>query len=816
MLESEEKNKIVAEIVVAQSESPDAAAADETPVAPDAVLGVQFKDPLIGMQFANFAITELIGRGAMGSVYKARQMLLDRDVAIKVLHRHLCSDQNAIKRFNQEAKSASKLEHPSIVDVHDFGILPDGSPYLVLDYVDGCKLADIIKEKPLTPQRALTLCSKICEALAVAHETGIVHRDIKPSNVMVVNPGTDGEQIRVVDFGIAKLIDTDVSLTQTGSTVGSPPYMSPEQCQSQGMDGRSDIYSLGCVLYEMLVGEPPFKSDSIYEMINLQINAQPAPVGKRRPDIKQSLQLDAIVLKAMAKDPARRYQKVEDFKRAIDEQISALNSGNRTRNLTAAMSVAGSRFSLKKLLTIAGVMILLAVACMSIFRDIRPEEKGWQRDGEPSLAQSVLPLADLMSAMRSAESASDSYEWTKATTAWEEAIRLAAPFGEEDPRFLRCLAELSKCYIKTGQPDSAKAADARLRVLQQFQDDRGSIIELSNEITRAASAISRGDAVAANRQRLMRLQTNRAQLYWGERDSGNAIESAEEALALWQTCKSKDTLVKAKNLTVLVACSANRLKLSEAQKFRAEFAKLIEKCPHVSLERALYHMASGRYLWVKHADKAVTMNPDVRMQFLDQSLKNFSQGEALLKRIYGPTSPYLADLYNMMAIAYCSQREYDSAENTIKQAVAINKMIRGVEDPRYATSLADQAWVQVEFAQSPVLQALRTKRNRLMSEAHFALVDAEKVLEREHLQTSEISITVFALQGMVHAYFKEWPESETYFNKALEQSRAITPPGQEPSDGSKYAYFGLMQVYQAQNKQKEMQELARAMVRPPR
>ncbi|MGZ3420618.1 MAG: protein kinase domain-containing protein, partial [Polyangiales bacterium] len=219
-------------------------------------------DPLLGRTIAEkYAIEALLGRGGMGAVYRGRQVALDMPVAVKVLRREMASDPDFVRRFHREAKAASSLDHPCSVRVLDFGEEPDGLLYIVMEHLAGRTLCSLLDQLPLDERRVARIVASILAALARAHEQGIIHRDLKPENVMIL-PGTDDDGcpidlVKVCDFGIATTVAGGPTTT-TGLILGTPQYMSPEQARGEPVDVRTDLYSVGAVLYEMLTGEPPF------------------------------------------------------------------------------------------------------------------------------------------------------------------------------------------------------------------------------------------------------------------------------------------------------------------------------------------------------------------------------------------------------------------------------------------------------------------------------------------------------------------------------------------------------------------------------
>ncbi len=273
-------------------------------------------DNLLGTVFAEkYEIKDLLGSGGMSTVYKAYHKFLNKEVAIKVLKGNTASSTDSLKRFQREARATGSVEHPGIVSINDFGLAPDGRAFLVMDYLPGESVSDLLdRVGPLTVPHVVALASQICDALAAAHEGGVVHRDLKPSNIMLVNYDDGTAQAKIVDFGLAKIIDEDSraskKITRTGDCFGSPLYMSPEQCMGKSVDHRSDLYSLGCILYETLTGYPPIMGDSAADTIRRQVTERPAPLPS---DIDVPKQLRTIIYQCLQKDAAWRPQSARNI-----------------------------------------------------------------------------------------------------------------------------------------------------------------------------------------------------------------------------------------------------------------------------------------------------------------------------------------------------------------------------------------------------------------------------------------------------------------------------------------------------------------------
>ncbi len=287
-------------------------------------------DPLIGTKVSDrYTIMSVVGRGGMGVVYKAKHEMMDRTVAIKMLHAHLVSDAEAIKRFHREAKAVSRIQHPHTTALYDFGMTAKRQPFIVMDYVEGTSLKKLIAhEGPVALTLAKHIFVQVMEALTCAHREGVIHRDLKPENIMLTTRGNDEAWVEVVDFGISYLLATDQSpkisrITKIGDVCGSPPYMSPEQCiSSLQIDNRSDIYSLGIVLFEALTGRLPYKAKSAVEMIDCHLYSQPMPLKIGNPGLYCCDAVNAVILRALQKQPEDRYQAMEEFQKEFCEAIA--------------------------------------------------------------------------------------------------------------------------------------------------------------------------------------------------------------------------------------------------------------------------------------------------------------------------------------------------------------------------------------------------------------------------------------------------------------------------------------------------------------
>jgi serine/threonine protein kinase len=257
--------------------------------------------------FPQYEIRGLVGRGAMGAVYRAHQVTLDRDVAIKLLPMEVSVDRAFADRFVREARAMAKLSHPNIISVYHFGTTPEGHLFFVMEFIEGSDLSQIIRSDGFTPDRALAIVAQVCMALAYAHGKGVIHRDIKPANVMVDKKG----HAKLTDFGVARIEDPDggAEATRAGAVIGTPSYMSPEQIQGQPIDRRTDIFSAGVLFYQLLTGQKPFEGTqwALAKKIIQDDPVWPSHV------VQIPETIDRVVARALAKAPEHRYQKASEF-----------------------------------------------------------------------------------------------------------------------------------------------------------------------------------------------------------------------------------------------------------------------------------------------------------------------------------------------------------------------------------------------------------------------------------------------------------------------------------------------------------------------
>ncbi len=344
-----------------------------------------------------FELEELVGSGGMSSVFRARDRVLERDVALKILHDRLVAEQDVVDRFSREAKLVAGLSHRNIVGVIDRGDY-EGKPYIVFEYIPGENLKQLVqREGPLPVARALELAIEIARGLAFAHEQGFVHRDVKPQNVLLNGKG----EAKVTDFGIARPLEVQDGETQTGTVLGTCDYISPEQAQGRRVDAQSDVYSLGIVLYELLTAQVPFTGDNFVAVAMQHINTPAPRVSELRPDVPP--RVDAAVARALAKDPAARFESMTAFCDELEACLAELRS-------TPDLALTGvippkartgakqtppqqpSRRRRRRWPIVAVVLVILVAAAAAAFLVARDNDSGGGAGGGGNSGAPLVPV----------------------------------------------------------------------------------------------------------------------------------------------------------------------------------------------------------------------------------------------------------------------------------------------------------------------------------------------------------------------------------------------------------------------------------------
>lgn len=700
-------------------------------------------DPYVGTSIADrFDIISLIGSGGMGNVYKARQHSIDRFVAIKILHTDRTTKPTGLRRFQQEAKTASNLSHENIVNVFDFGVLPDNVPYLVMEYVEGQSLYEVLKDGPLSIDRTINIFSQACDALAHAHQKGVVHRDIKPSNIMLVKTDTKYDVVKVLDFGIAKILtphdESEPSITVTGEVFGSPHYMSPEQCTGKPFDARSDIYSLGCVVYEAITGRPPVSGENVLETIFKHSSDTPQSFAKVRPEVVIPQQLEAIVFKALEKNPENRFQSMIAFK----------------RNLEFATSFPDEKQlpPVKKKTTFTDLKL----------PKVKPPVKVMLAVGAIVLATAILVGLDETLGTRST-----STKWAETQLAWKEQSH-----GKESPQVVAALLELGKRYYNNGQfGKSIELHEKWLRLTRKLkgensvhaalaEEEVGDLYKNLHNLKAKSSFQNAVDILKAN------IRTNVA-----------ANKFADNQPLLEQMLRLQIKLHGHQHpevATVYLQMAENSTREGNSDKADPLYDEAIKmrtaifgsESTHVAdavAARALNYLAEGNY---KSAET------------------QYKQALEIKSKVLGAQSTAVGDLSESLAAMYQKEGQFEKAETAYLDALAIQKAAAPGDNERVANVLDALASLYAEraehkkseemyrlavstkerLASSPdtIIKSLIGLGNSLKTQSEFTKAEEafERALDLLPHATSAKANRVAVLQALAESYKAQGKEME--------------------------------------------------------
>jgi serine/threonine protein kinase/tetratricopeptide (TPR) repeat protein len=658
-------------------------------------------DPLIGMVLPRrYRILSLLGRGSMSVVYKGSYEPLDQLVAVKMLKSHLVSDPHQAKRFQQEIKTAGSLSHPNIVGILDFGVTDQGVPYLIMDYLEGKSIADLLDEQErISVNRVIRMFTQAADALGYAHREGVVHRDIKPSNMLVIDTDEETDVVKIVDFGIAKIQNSANSamnkpvaqeLTATGEVLGTPLYMSPEQAQGRELDGRSDIYSLGCVMYHALTGKPPFVGDTAIDTMRQQITATATPIELVRPDLYFPERLQQILTKALAKDPRMRYQRMEHLKADL-ESCMRKDPVSSTRNPLYQQPAppvvpqsSGFSLSLPVIAVIVGVVIVVGVGVWGFATDVGKKDANlkvplpiaadglWKEDYDKGAA--ALNAGNYDEAEKSL------------TAALGDAERFKAP----DERMARTENDLARLYYQQDKTTEAEkmCADA-VRVGRAVSPHSATVADTLANLSRVQSANGQYKEAEASAKEALAI---RQKILGPEhKDIATTLQAlAEIECRRGNVDKAADLLGRAKTIAEKALGEEN----PDVADILHDLGMVRERQKNYPAANQLFSSALGirqRYLGTQHPLVSDTM---CALGTLNYNMHNYEAAETMFNnaldirlKSFGEKSSKTAEVYSCLAILYDSERKFPQAEECYRKAVEIRQSVWGPESPKLARSL---------------------------------------------------------------------------------------------------------------------------------
>lgn len=622
-------------------------------------------DPLAGTPLADlYEVKGIIGSGGWSLVYRAEQTSLHRTVALKILHSHLVFDPDKVRRFQREAEALSHFNHAAIPAVYDYGQLPSGQPYMIMAYVHGRSLGQIISEDgELDIPSALDIFAKTASGLAVAHEQGIIHRDIKPSNILLT---ADGSEVKILDFGLAKLIDagegqTLATLTQAGHTIGTPAYMSPEQCLGLKLDARSDIYSLGCVMFETITGACPFEGKDAFEAMSNHMRGDISFAGTKIKDTIPDT-VEQLVLKALAKDPSDRFQTAADLAAAIDRiraQSELTRSPFRFLHGFKRLGIQQRR----NLLTAAAITVTTALIVGAlVFAAMRNVEELKEK-----AARQYHNLADsYKEAMAKGERQFYAGNMPSAITYFKQASDIAENFGASDERLAASLNRLQESYTKNNQTDYAQKVATHIETLKNstYGLMYGTPEQNAREILQLTAQREEHPSDINIARKLCAVLNNQAALMFTRSSIADAKQFLDRALNIEKKTLGENDPEYATTLSNLAYYEAHQSDKAKAEELYKQALALRKKVlgendPKVG--RSLRNLAD--FYW----QRGDTQRAEDLMK---ESMKVYRKG-------LPKTAADLAWTTNNLALIYASQRNYAQARKLFNEALNTRRELYG-------------------------------------------------------------------------------------------------------------------------------------------
>jgi serine/threonine protein kinase len=645
-------------------------------------------------QIDNIEMLELLGKGGMSLVYRARQKQLERIVAVKVLSRASVGGEDGIKRFQKEAKLTSTLAHPNIVRIISFGVAKDGQPYLVMEYLDGISLFEHLKQNGrLRLQEFKDIFIPVLAGLGHAHQDGLIHRDIKPGNIMICRNESGPRAVKLVDFGIAKALSGDtretLGLTADGALLGTPTYMSPEQCQGKPLDARSDLYSLACVMYESLTGEPPFKGDSPLDVMQKH-SGEPAPTVSelsRKIDIYK--ELAAVIVLGLAKDPDARPQSASEFAAKLNEVMDHVTLDKVP--LLKKQSVIPSK-------SVATISIAAACLMLLIF-GLTFGAKHNKVDEPKPVAVSPVSIDDI-----------------KETQSKQALERAEKRFDPDSPQILEQLDDLARCYFqrknwaKAGQ-HYKRALEIREKTLQPADQGLGLNLGMLSEC------------------------------YLNEGKFKQAAPLLKRSLEIRMKAFGPEDSIVTENIAYLMDCYRHEARWADIEPLLKPSLAAREKAgadthdlDHWRFWLARCYMQEYKFaearsllkrLLAREQDKLTLAETLVCLARCDMQEGKFAQAELLLKRALAirereSASRGADDGLYWLSICYEGQRKCSQTEQLLKHALV--KAEQGTEAgtaylSAYLSTMADCYEHQNKQAEAdPILKRSLTLREQVLAE----------------------------------------------------------------------------------------------------
>jgi len=716
----------------------------------DTLLTPLLVDTLIGTTLADkYQILEKLGSGGMGLVYKAKHLLMKRLVAIKLMLPQFAASATALKRFRQEAQAASHLNHPNILKVYDFGVTPQGLPYLVMDLLEGTNLsAELTKHNYLPLDRSLNIFVQTCAALHHAHQKGVIHRDLKPGNIMMVDYDGQHDVVQIVDFGMAKILSAmdgeNEELTKTGEVFGSPMYMSPEQCMGRELDGRSDIYSLGCVMYRTLTGRPAVAGASAMECFNKHATALPATFAEVAPELMLPPSLEAIIFKAMAKEVEGRQESMAQLREELLTEMgqvvdisSSMQTGIQSQlKMSSSQSLSNSSSTSESTGTGTGSGTG-AGSGSSSQANTANETSHTQLS---NIGMSRLPARQARVLETSMSMMQPSPKVARKGMIYASVAGVAI--------IAAALAFMPKGGPKDGSPDPTQGQG-------QSQTDSGKADDYTQLVKQGQSSFDHGDYTEALKKFKAALEKARS--------SGDYDHVAEVRMALGRTyveIQDLDDGQKEFQEILKIRESEKKLTALDATESMNELGKIYRAKGQYGQAQQLFNRALAirqNYTGADHAAVAETLadlgNLALAQKQFKKATELLARAEKVASSTQGLADLNQANIFSAIGQAYQLQGQFDKATGYYEKALAIREKSLNPDNPAIAdtlTYLGTLAFVKRNF-------------DKADSYLHRALDIQEKTLGKDD---PSIATTEFCL-GVLYQQTKKYDKAEPLLTDSL-------------------------------------------------
>lgn len=714
----------------------------------DTLLTPLLVDTLIGTTLADkYQILEKLGSGGMGLVYKAKHLLMKRLVAIKLMLPQFAASATALKRFRQEAQAASHLNHPNILKVYDFGVTPQGLPYLVMDLLEGTNLsAELTKHNYLPLERALKIFIQTCAALYHAHQKGVIHRDLKPGNIMLVDYDGQSDVVQIVDFGMAKILSEmdgeNEELTKTGEVFGSPMYMSPEQCMGRELDGRSDIYSLGCVMYRTLTGRPAVAGASAMECFNKHATALPAPFAEVAPELMLPPSLEAIIFKAMAKEVHERQDSMAQLREELLAELGQAEiSGSMPANSESPQQLSTSQSGSSS----ASISSSSSASTDALISASNSTAGGGTGDGD-SHTQITNASAVRLPARQSRVLENSMSQMQPSPKAARKGMIWASIAG-----VVIIASAIALMPKGTTSKDGSKDPDQNPSQVDPVSASE----DYSQLIKQGQSSFDHGDYTEALKKFKVALEKARS--------SGDYDRVAEVRMALGRTyveIQDLDDGQKEFQEILKIRESEKKLTALDATESMNELGKIYRAKGQFSQAQKLFNRALAirqNYTGPDHAAVAETLadlgNLALEQKQFKKATELLAQAEKVASSTQGLADLNQANIFSAIGQAYQMQGQFDKATIYYEKALAIREKSLNPDNPAIAdtlTYLGTLAFVKRDFAKAD-------------SYLHRALDIQEKTLSKDD---PSIATTEFCL-GVLYQQTKKYDKAEPLLADSL-------------------------------------------------